>query len=143
MTGPLHAILRESVDAWESDPVNLGLEQVGYVSAGAADQEADHVQLQALRAASGYASDLCSGRDAQAFLTNLRPDLKTESSDIVCTNTARVCGHGTWRTGDSTRVPSVGCAAGLWDRVSRRERSTDAHDLSARVIPRNHHGCLT
>ena len=39
MTSPLHAILRHSVDVWESDPVNLGFQQVGYVSVGEANQQ--------------------------------------------------------------------------------------------------------
>ena len=41
MTSPLHRILRHSVDVWQSDPVNLGFQQVGYVSVGEANQEAD------------------------------------------------------------------------------------------------------
>ena len=32
MTGPLHSILRASVEVWESDPVNFGFQQVGYLS---------------------------------------------------------------------------------------------------------------
>ena len=39
MTGPLHAILRASVEVWESDPVNLGFQQVGYVSVGESNQD--------------------------------------------------------------------------------------------------------
>ena len=37
MTEPIHAILRHSVDVWMSDPVALGFQQVGYVSAGEAN----------------------------------------------------------------------------------------------------------
>jgi len=45
MTGPLHAILRHSVDVWQSDPVNFGFQQVGYVSVGEANQEADYEKI--------------------------------------------------------------------------------------------------
>ena len=37
MTGPLHAILRHSVDVWSYDPVAFGFQQVGYV--GAAEEK--------------------------------------------------------------------------------------------------------
>ena len=83
MTGPLHAILRESVDVWESDPVNYGYQQVGYVSVGEANQEEDYLRLQASQAASGYASDVYTGSDAHAFLSNLWPDFKTDNCDVV------------------------------------------------------------
>ncbi len=83
MTGPLHAILRASVEVWESDPVNFGFQQVGYVSVGEANQEEDYVKLQASQDASGYASDLYTGAKAHSFLTNLWPDFKTENCDVV------------------------------------------------------------
>ena len=41
MTEPIHAILRHSVDVWASDPVAFGFQQVGYVSAGEANQAAE------------------------------------------------------------------------------------------------------
>ena len=83
MTPPLHAILRASVEVWESDPVNLGFQQVGYVSVGEANQEEDYIKLQASQAASGYPSDLYTGSDAHAFLNKLWPDFKTDNCDIV------------------------------------------------------------
>lgn len=83
MTGPLHAILRASVEVWESDPVNLGFQQVGYVSVGEANQEEDYFRVQASQEASGYPSDVYSGADAHRFLTNLWPDFKTEGCDVV------------------------------------------------------------
>ncbi len=83
MTGPLHAILRASVEVWESDPVNFGFQQVGYVSIGEANQEADYVTLHASQNASGYPSDLYIGRDAHEFLRGIWPDFKTEHCDVV------------------------------------------------------------
>lgn len=83
MTEPLHAIVRSSVEVWESDPVNLGFQQVGYVSVGEANQEADYVKIQTSQAASGYPSDLYVGQDAHKFLTSLWPDFKTDNCDVV------------------------------------------------------------
>ena len=83
MTGPLHAILRASVEVWESDPVNLGFQQVGYVSVGESNQIEDYYKLQASQAASGYPSDVYTGSEARAFLTNLWPDFKTDNCDVV------------------------------------------------------------
>lgn len=83
MTGPLHAILRASVEVWESDPVNLGFQQVGYVSVGEANQTDDYLKPQASQAASGYPSDVYTGAEARAFLTNLWPDFKTDNCDVV------------------------------------------------------------
>ena len=83
MTNQLHPILRASVEVWESDPVNFGFQQVGYVSVGEANQEEDYIELHASQAASGYPSDLYFGSDAHAFLTGLWPDFKTENCDVV------------------------------------------------------------
>ena len=83
MTGPLHAILRASVEVWESDPVNFGFQQVGYVSVGESNQTEDYLKLQASPAARGYPSDVYTGAEAHAFLTNLWPDFKTENCDVV------------------------------------------------------------
>jgi len=83
MTGPLHAILRESVDVWESDPVNFGFQQVGYVSIGESNQEDDYVKLNQSQIDNGYPSDLYVGKDAHKFLTSLWPDFKTENCDVV------------------------------------------------------------
>ena len=83
MTGPLHAILRESVAVWESDPVNFGFQQVGYVSVGEANQEEDYVKLHRSQNDQGYPSDLYLGKDAHGFLTSIWPDFKTERCDVV------------------------------------------------------------
>ena len=68
MTEPIHAILRHSVDVWTYDPVAFGFQQVGYVSAGEANQAADYEKLHASQARVGYPSDLYQGRDAKNFL---------------------------------------------------------------------------
>ena len=65
MTEPIHAILRHSVDVWTYDPVAFGFQQVGYVSAGEANQAADYEKLHASQARVGYPSDLYQGRDAK------------------------------------------------------------------------------
>ncbi len=83
MTGPLHAILRESVAVWESDPVNLGFQQVGYVSVGEANQEEDYVKLNRSQIDSGYPSELFVGDEAKRFLRAIWPDFKTEHCDVV------------------------------------------------------------
>ncbi len=83
MTGPLHAILRESVAVWQSDPVNLGFQQVGYVSVGEANQEADYVTLHKSQNEQGYPSDLYIGSDAKAFLKSVWPDFKTSHCEVV------------------------------------------------------------
>lgn len=83
MTSPLHAILRHSVAIWESDPVNFGFQQVGYVSVGEANQLADYETIHASQNAVGYASDLHVGGEARAFLKCLWPDFNTERADVV------------------------------------------------------------
>ena len=83
MTGPLHAILRASVEVWESDPVNFGFQQVGYVSIGEENQAEDYVRLNESQIASGYPSDLYTGADAHRFLKGLWPDFKTQNCDVV------------------------------------------------------------
>ncbi|MHA1565950.1 MAG: NAD(P)/FAD-dependent oxidoreductase, partial [Alphaproteobacteria bacterium] len=83
MTGPLHAIMRESAAVWESDPVNFGFQQVGYVSVGEANQEADYIKLHESQNDNGYASDLYLGAEGRAFLRKLWPDFKTANCDVV------------------------------------------------------------
>jgi glycine/D-amino acid oxidase-like deaminating enzyme len=83
MTGPLHSILRASVEVWESDPVNLGFQQVGYVSVGEANQEADYVKIHQSQNEAGYPSDMYVGDDAKRFLTSMWPDFKTDNCDVV------------------------------------------------------------
>jgi len=74
MTEPIHAILRHSVDVWTYDPVAFGFQQVGYVSAGEANQATDYEKLHASQARVGYPSDLYQGRDAKRFLKTIWPD---------------------------------------------------------------------
>jgi glycine/D-amino acid oxidase-like deaminating enzyme len=83
MTSPLHAILRHSVDIWQADPVNFGFQQVGYVSVGEANQEADYLKIHASQNAVGYASDVYAGAEARAFLKKLWPDFNTSRADVV------------------------------------------------------------
>jgi len=83
MTEPIHAILRHSVDVWTYDPVALGFQQVGYVSAGETNQGADYEKLYASQVRVGYPSDLYQGRDARDFLKTIWPDFKTNGIDVV------------------------------------------------------------
>ena len=83
MTEPIHAILRHSVDVWTYDPVAFGFQQVGYVSAGEANQAADYEKLHASQARVGYPSDLYQGADARKFLTSIWSDFKTAGIDVV------------------------------------------------------------
>ena len=83
MTEPLHAILRHSVDVWMSDPVRLGFQQVGYVSAGEANQLKDYEKLHASQNRVGYPSDLYSGQDAKTFLKGIWPDFNVEGIDVA------------------------------------------------------------
>jgi methylglutamate dehydrogenase subunit A len=83
MTSPLHDILRRSVDVWQSDPVNFGFQQVGYVSVGEANQAADYETMHKSQNAAGYRSDLYVGKEAKAFLRATWPDFNTEKADCV------------------------------------------------------------
>jgi methylglutamate dehydrogenase subunit A len=83
MTGPLHSILRASVEVWESDPVNFGFQQVGYVSIGEENQTEDYIKLNESQIESGYPSDLYSGKQAHDFLKGMWPDFKTNNCDVV------------------------------------------------------------
>ncbi len=83
MTGPLHSILRHSVDIWQSDPVNFGFQQVGYVSVGETNQAADYETMHKSQNAAGYPSDLYVGREAKRFLKSVWPDFNTEKADCV------------------------------------------------------------
>jgi hypothetical protein len=87
MTGPLHAILRASVEVWESDPVNFGFQQVGYVSIGESNQEEDYVRLQASQAASGYASDLYTGTGPMGSSPTCGPISRPRIATSYCMNT--------------------------------------------------------
>jgi methylglutamate dehydrogenase subunit A len=83
MTEPIHAILRHSVDVWTYDPVAFGFQQVGYVSAGEANQLKDYEKLHASQARVGYHSDLHEGADAKKFLKSIWPDFNTDGIDVV------------------------------------------------------------
>ncbi len=83
MTEPLHAILRHSVDVWMYDPVAFGFQQVGYVSAGEANQIADYERVQRSQNSVGYPSDVYVGKEARQFLKTIWPDFKTEGIDAV------------------------------------------------------------
>lgn len=83
MTSPIHTILRHSVDVWQSDPVNFGFQQVGYVSVGESNQQSDYEKMHASQNAAGYPSDLHVGQDARRFLRALWPDFNTEKADVV------------------------------------------------------------
>jgi methylglutamate dehydrogenase subunit A len=83
MTSPLHNILRHSVDVWQSDPVNFGFQQVGYVSVGEANQTTDYETMHQSQNAAGYPSDLYVGKEAKAFLKATWPDFNTEKADCV------------------------------------------------------------
>jgi glycine/D-amino acid oxidase-like deaminating enzyme len=83
MTGPLHSILRASAEVWESDPINFGFQQVGYVSIGEENQTEDYIKLNESQIESGYPSDLYSGKQAHDFLKGMWPDFKTNNCDVV------------------------------------------------------------
>ena len=83
MTGPLHAILRASVEVWESDPVNFGFQQVGYISVGEENQVEDYLKIHESQNASGFKSDVHIGKDAETFLTGLWPDYKMGSAHVA------------------------------------------------------------
>ena len=112
MTGPLHAILRASVEVWESDPVNLGFQQVGYVSVGESNQIYDYLKLQASQAASGYPSDVYTGRRPGPSSPTCGPTSKPRTVTSCSTSTAPGTPAPTWRYGDSTRSAASGACNG-------------------------------
>ena len=83
MTSPIHNILRHSVDVWQSDPVNFGFQQVGYVSVGESNQQADYEKMHKSQNAAGYPSDVYVGKEAKSFLKNIWPDFNVERADVV------------------------------------------------------------
>lgn len=83
MTTPIHAILRHSVDVWMYDPVDFGFQQVGYISAGEANQIHEYETIHKSQNAVGYHSDLYEGKDAKAFLKKLWPDFKVDGIDVA------------------------------------------------------------
>ena len=83
MTEALHPIVRHSVDVWSSDPVNLGFQQVGYLSCGEEGQAEDYARMQKSQQAVGYHSDVYLGKDAHAHLKGIWPDFKTNGIGVV------------------------------------------------------------
>ena len=71
------------MEVWESDPVNLGFQQVGYVSVGERTRRRITSSSRHRRQRAGIRSDLYTGSDAHAFLNKLWPDFKTDNCDIV------------------------------------------------------------
>ncbi|MGF1476194.1 MAG: NAD(P)/FAD-dependent oxidoreductase [Geminicoccaceae bacterium] len=83
MTRELHPILRHSVDVWMSDPITLGFQQVGYISAGEANQLSDYEVMVESQNACGYTSVLRTGQEGRDFLKRLWPDFKTDGIEVV------------------------------------------------------------
>ncbi len=83
MTEPIHALLRHSVDVWMVDPVAFGFQQVGYVSAGEANQIGDYERIHQSQNRVGYHSDVYVGNEARHFLKTLWPDFKTDGIDVA------------------------------------------------------------
>ena len=83
MTEPVHALLRHSVDVWMYDPVAFGFQQVGYVSAGEANQIGDYERIHKSQNSVDYHSDVYVGKDARVFLKNIWPDFKTDGIDVA------------------------------------------------------------
>lgn len=83
MTEPIHALIRESVDVWNYDPVLFGFQQVGYISCGEENQIAEYEKIHKSQNSVGYVSDLYVGQDARNFLTGVWPDFKHHSIDVV------------------------------------------------------------
>jgi glycine/D-amino acid oxidase-like deaminating enzyme len=82
MTEPMHALMRHSADVWMEDPVRFGFQQVGYISAGEANQEADYERIVANQNAVGYRSDLYVGKEARSFLKSIWPDFNTDNVGV-------------------------------------------------------------
>ena len=130
MTEPIHALLRHSVDVWTSDPVALGFQQVGYVSAGEANQASDYEKLQASQARVGYPSEIYQGTEAKKFLTKTWPDFKTDGIDVVLHE--KVSGYA------GTRQAVAGLAQKCRDHGVRILSGTDVlgYDRTGDVVSR-------
>ena len=83
MTEPLHAIIRESVDVWNYDPVLFGFQQVGYVSCGEKNQIADYERIHKSQNSVGYTSDMYVGQDARDYVSRIWPDFNHHTIDVV------------------------------------------------------------
>ncbi len=82
MTEPMHALMRHSADVWMSDPIRLGFQQVGYISAGEENQQADYERIVANQNAVGYHSDIYVGKDAKKFLKSIWPDFNVDQVGV-------------------------------------------------------------
>ena len=83
MTEPLHAIIRESVDVWNYDPVLFGFQQVGYISCGEENQIADYERIHKSQNSVGYSSDMFVGQDARDYVSRIWPDFNHHTIDVV------------------------------------------------------------
>lgn len=83
MTEPIHAIIKESVDVWNYDPVLLGFQQVGYVSCGEENQITEYEKIHKSQNSVGYTSDMYAGQDARNFLSGVWPDFKHHTIDVA------------------------------------------------------------
>ena len=132
MTEPLHSILRASVEVWESDPVNLGFQQVGYVSVGESNQTEDYLKLQASQESQWIPlrrPHRCGGPRLSH-----QPVARLQDRELrrgAARAPLRVRRHPHGGVGPGPEVPSVGCAAGL-----RRHRDR----LPARHLRLGHRG---
>ena len=66
MTERSTSILRHSADVWMSDPIRLGFQQVGYISAGEANQQADYERMVAHQNEAAIAPTSMSARRPSA-----------------------------------------------------------------------------
>lgn len=83
MTEPLHALLRESIDVWNYDPIRFGFQQVGYVSCGEENQIADYERIWKSQNSVGYTSDLYVGQEARDFLSSVWPDFRHHTIEVA------------------------------------------------------------
>src|SRR3546814_6625093 len=65
------------------DPVAFGFQQVGYISAGEANQAEDYERMVRSQNAVGYPSEVFHGKDAKAFLKSLWPDFDTDRIEVA------------------------------------------------------------
>jgi methylglutamate dehydrogenase subunit A len=113
MTGRC-TILKHSVDVWQSDPVNFGFQQVGYVSVGESNQQTDYETMHQSQNASGYPSDLYVGQDAKRFLKACGRTSMSTRPTWCCTRSRRAMPAPTPRCGRSRRNATSGACARSW-----------------------------
>jgi len=83
MTEPVQALVRESVEFWNYDPVLFGFQQVDYISCGEENQISEYEKIHKSRNSVGYTSDLYVGQEARDFLSGIWPDFKHHSIDVA------------------------------------------------------------